>query len=145
MKSIQFTPREYKALLELVHIGEWVVNAHKTNTLDSYDLLSKNLFSKAKDFGLDDITIEEDPRYPNAVFEEHLKSTYIDEYDELTFWEELTERLTYREFKKRYTAEQIEAMDVATRFLILCKLEEEVNHHLQNYGYDQIILHKNEN
>jgi len=140
MHSVHLTTDQFKTLLKLVYLGEWVVNAHKVERDEEFDELTKHLFSLTKDFNIPDISLEEDPQYPCADYENGEVRDYIDEYNELTFWDELTQRLTDKLFTERYTPEQRQSMDRSTRSQTLCRLEEEVNTFLKTTGINQIVI-----
>ena len=140
MHNIQLTSEQYRTLLELVHMGDWVATAHKVESIEKYDQLYSYLFSLSKKFNLKNVSLEDEPQYPTAEFEENLMSEYIEEYDELTFWDQLSEMLMHKLFKEKYTQEQINEMDRETRFNILCQISDKVASHLQIHGINQIVI-----
>lgn len=139
-KSISFTPDQFRTLLELVYLGEQMVNGHKVDRIKRHDELFSYLFSLASQFSLENISLPEEPQFPTAYFEEKMNESYISEYDELTFWDELAERLSYKTIQERYTAEQIDAMTREERFITLCRIRDEIDAHLQTHGLDNFAL-----
>lgn len=140
-KSIKFTSDEYRTLLELIYLGEHVVNGHKVDRIERYRQLCKYLFSLTKLFNLNRISDEDEPQFPSGDFEELMRAEFLDEYDELTFWDELAERLTGAVFYERYSKEEIEAMNREKRGVILCRLRDEVDDYLRIKGLDDFPLH----
>jgi hypothetical protein len=65
-KSIQFTSEQFRTLLELVYLGDQVVNGHKVDRIEGHDELLKYLFSMAKQFKLENVSLDDDPKYPTA-------------------------------------------------------------------------------
>lgn len=140
MKNLEFTQEQYQTLLELVYMGEYVVGAHTATPIEPYNKLKNELFTKAEEFGLKHLTCDEDSSFPKGEFEFKLIHNFVDQYDELTFWSVLTQKLTYRELEKRFTSKEIEAMDLKTRYRTIGDIEREVEEHLKNNGIDQITI-----
>lgn len=65
------------------------------------------IFSYAHDFGLDELVDHEekdgDKYYPTRTFEEETDvQDLIEEYDNETFWEEIIERFSDRDFMQKF-------------------------------------------
>lgn len=136
-KSIEFTSEQFRTLLELVYLGDQFVNSLKIDTVKRYDQLCQHLFSLAKEFELEDISLPEDPQFPTGTFEESMHHEFVDEYDELTFWDELAERLTERMFFERYSVDARSSMNRDERFILLCRIRDEVDNYLRTKGIDE--------
>jgi hypothetical protein len=106
--------------MKAMFLSNWMVNSHTDgspgNTADAeYEELHHFIFSHAAKFGLGkyvDSELEGTGKfYENRKFEDE-SSVYgiIDEYMELSFWDELINRLAVRDFDKQYSREQRRAM-----------------------------------
>ena len=137
MTNIEFTNKQFLSLLKLAYLGNWVINAHRTDDkVEHYDELEQFLFSKAKDFGLGHLVITDSHgSFPTAKFEADDEiRTYLADYDDNTFWEALIEVLAVREFNKFHNDDA--NLDQMQRFNILCELEDKYRSLLQKEGLE---------
>lgn len=107
--KINLTKREYRSLMDVLYIADWVMSAFGetgNNKPDPHDQLEQKLLSYAKDFGFDDYVQQDKSAgryYPTRLFEDETMATeIIDQYDENTFWDELAHRLAQRDIKLKY-------------------------------------------
>jgi len=99
--KIDFTPKQYKQMLDLLYLGEWVANSARDEKerIVEYDELYQHVLSFAKEFGCDDIiTYDEsfDANFETMEYENEMQE-HIAKYDEDVFWTELAERLAKRD------------------------------------------------
>jgi hypothetical protein len=109
--QINLSREELRRLLHLVSIAAWVIGAHKTEEdprAAPYDELEQKLYALAAGHGFagetgnpgDDLLdyAESLQKYfPTIYFDEGEARVFIDEYDDDTFWDELTYRLAERD------------------------------------------------
>ena len=51
--NIELTSKEYRLLLDMVYIGNWILNSTRTDDrIEDYDLLQEKLFAKAPANGM---------------------------------------------------------------------------------------------
>ena len=99
VKSIQFTNEEYKTLVRLVFMGEWVVNAFNIEIKGQPEYeLSNKVFSESAKFGLEDWF----NKFDSGEYEmkEEKIMEIIDDinvYNLNTFWETLPQLLANRD------------------------------------------------
>jgi hypothetical protein len=136
--EIKLTKEQYKNLLKLIYLGNWMVNAIRSGAdgdeqIEKYNDIEQHIFSFAKDAGLEKY-IEFDEKYnkffPTIEFEEDPEiEKYRQDYDDEIFWQELADRLGTRDFIREYGEEVIEKMDQEERFIklqeFIVKYEEE--------------------
>ena len=102
--KINLTNAEYRLLLELVYLGEWMVSAHDETAGASggkYGPLVQKLLSYANEAELSalvDRSPDDGKLHPTRQFEEEMMGT-IYEYDEESFWMELIDRLAERDVR----------------------------------------------
>lgn len=116
-KKIELTSEQYRQLLKLVHLGNWMQNAHLDEGEDAINEIEQTLCTYASSFGSDDLADYDvvTKKYSlSSDFEEELDTT-IQEYDDFVFWEELAWRIAERDFERIYDHAQI-----------LCMTEEEI-------------------
>jgi hypothetical protein len=102
--KIEFTKAEYRDLLDMVYIAEWIMKAHKIEDdprTKCYEELGQKIMSDAEKMGfghLIEYAPEYDKYFPTRIFEDASSAHgFIDEYDNDSFWEELVNRLAERD------------------------------------------------
>lgn len=97
--NITLSETEYRHLMMLTYLGEWMVNAIRKEPDPLYEDTATKVYEAAQGT----------PAESLVAFDQTLQSwvpadavdrdaqALIDEYDETTFWEELTARLTERD------------------------------------------------
>ncbi|PXF58474.1 MAG: hypothetical protein C4B58_06330 [Deltaproteobacteria bacterium] len=106
--KINITKKEYKSLLDIFSIGDWILNAHKVGNdpeTEEYEKLEQKFYSYAEDMGYGDL-ITYDTKlkrfFPTKKFDETSKyRDLIDEFENDTFWDELIHRLVERDLIKQ--------------------------------------------
>lgn len=147
--KIHITKKEYRKILDILAISEWVMNAHKYNEdkrCSPYKEIEQKLLSYAKQFGCDDI-IQYDKSlkayYPTRDFEENETSKeFIDEFVEETFWDELSSRLAMRDFVRNNERQLIEEMDPMEQMIKIGEYEEKYTDEFHKNGLENISIKK---
>lgn len=134
--KVEFSPEQFKALMELVYLGEWMANAIRLpdQQVEQFERVQQHVVSLAGRFGLGS-AVEFDEQLgefiPTSEFEEAMDE-YIVEYDNESFWEELVHRLADRDLFNEY-GEAISAMTVeqhiAKRMPLIERYEREFEEH----------------
>ena len=149
--KIEFTRDEYKHLLDMMYIAEWILNAYKVGAdprTEVYKELEQKIYSYAKDMGFEDL-IEYAPEYemhfPTRKFEETgLAMKFIDEFENDTFWDELTNRLADRDFFRQIGgSENLSKFSLEKRSEMIGDLEEKYHSAFVERGLDAISLVEN--
>jgi len=97
--DIQLTELEFRRLLDMAYIGNWVLNSTRgTDRFTDYDEIESLLFSKCPDCGMPSLTeiIDGAPR-PSAAFENGGIHEAIADYEDSIFFEILAEELARRD------------------------------------------------
>jgi hypothetical protein len=96
--NIPFTEQQYRALLNIVHLGEWMANANRSDEgIQEITAIEQHVYSFAADFGMDDlVTLEGSLYVPTKELEDPL-FPIIDAYDDEGFWDKLIEVLSARD------------------------------------------------
>jgi hypothetical protein len=145
--KINFTKKEYRTLLDIIHIADWVMHAHDTEgrtDTQEYETLFQKLFSFAEEMGYDDLieyAKEDDKYYPNFNFEsESLAENYIQEFENNSFWEELTSRLARRDVLKAKNAESAAELSEEEWFQSVIEAEEKWIKEFDEFDLDRIAV-----
>ncbi|OJF94646.1 hypothetical protein [Alkalibacterium sp. 20] len=102
--KINFTKKQYRSLIDLIHLGDMVVNGIRTDdTVEEYEELREYIYSFAKQMGQEDnikYDKEYDMHFETREYESGKVQEYIEDYDDEIFWTELASRLATRDTQK---------------------------------------------
>jgi hypothetical protein len=139
--QVHLDPDQYRKLVELAYLGEWLINAHHdTDFQDDQATAAVQALLKAgpvEGIGRDDETGE---YFLEADWVERLYDDYILDYDDHVFWDELTERLAARDLAR----ERGVSPDDIVRdddLLELRPLEERYRQELEANGVERLDIH----
>ncbi len=138
--ELSFSPEQYRKLIEMAYLGEWMLNAHHVD--DHQDGDATTLFQQLL-VSVDVEGVETDAetgrKYLVADWDAMLQEQKISDYDDHTFWEELTERLAERDLAKR-TGQRVEDIDRDEDLLELKPLEDRYRHEFEEHGLDRLQI-----
>jgi len=138
--NIELSPEEYAKLLELVYLGEWVINAHHdTEFQDEAATTVIQRVLAAAPAGAISKDEETGEYYLASEWVEDAYDKYILDYDDHVFWDELTERLAQRDLARLrgVSADEINRDD---DLLELRPLEERYREELEENGIDRLEI-----
>jgi hypothetical protein len=141
---VTLTKEQYRLLLTLAHIGEWVINADRRDEGEKEEYLDvlAHLSEAAPDFGAQEY-VEQNPEdgrwYPSRVIEE-MAAPFIADYDNHTFWEELTFRLAERDAVRKRGERALDLLDEEERARLLAPLREQYFAEFHAHGVDNITI-----
>jgi len=146
--KINITRKEYRALLDILSIADWVLNAHRVGDdpeTEKYRKLEQKFYSYAKDMGFDNL-VEYVPSleryFPTKEYEETGKfRDFVDEFENETFWDELLHRLVERDLiRQEGGVENLMNMDIRERFEKEEPLERMYAAEFETNGLDNIKI-----
>lgn len=144
--NIELTTEQYKKLVELVYLGNWMANAVKTGEIleNEYEQIEHQMFSYSKDAELGDF-VSLDDQYGEYVLSDEVEDKMqqlIREYDDFTFWQELTYRLAERDlYREIGPVSKLTEQHHERKFQIVEQYEFE----FKKSGLRQLILKKDTN
>jgi L-rhamnose mutarotase len=144
--KINFTKKEYRLLLDMVEMAEWVLNAHKTASSDEikkYSDLYQKILSYAKDMGFENLIVYEkdlDGYFATAEYEESEHMRYIEEFEDDVFWDALPHRLAERDLIKEVGEKKYEEMEFVERASKLVEIEYFYYKELEDNGIDNLYF-----
>ena len=106
--KLELTKKQYRRLLDMVYIGNWVLNSTRgEDRIPDYDEVESLLFSKARDDGMGILAeVYDGEVVPSRAFAEGGIHEAIMAYEDVTFFEILAEELALRDLDAdRATAE----------------------------------------
>jgi hypothetical protein len=142
--KINYTKKEYRLLLDMVEIAEWVLHSNRSDPADEtkkYSELYQEILSHAKGMGFENlITYDEklDGYYATTEYEESEYMRYIEEYDDDVFWNALPSRLAVRDLVKQVGNKNYIEMQFEERATKLLEIESIYYKELEDNGIDNL-------
>lgn len=146
--KIEFTEKQFKALLKLSYLGNYMINGIRTkpNRLKEFDELAERIYSFAHKAGCSEYIEydkEDKTSRPDAKLEEEVDDL-IEDYDDNVFWEELILRLSQRDLRREYGKEAVEKMELRERLQKQTELEKVYLEEFEENGIENLELRKKE-
>jgi hypothetical protein len=144
--KINLSKKEYKYLIDVLYLSDWMMNAHKDDSetyCKAHQALKKKLFSYYKEMESNDCidyADEFDDYFLLRNYEEYLHETFIDPYDDDTFWEELIARLARRDFINEVGIDSVIEMDAEERVSRLLDIEKKYANEFEQHGLDHLNI-----
>lgn len=145
--KINITPKEYKTLLEILEITDWILHTHKTEETEDtkpFRDFEQKIFSLAKDFGCEHL-IEYDNELQGYFTTSEFEDTspgmgYIDDFENESFWEELIERLVDRDLIREMGEKKFLSLDPNIRIEAEEPLWKKYGEEFEVHGLDHLAL-----
>ena len=147
--KVHFTKKEYRLLLDIFSIAEWVMNSHKVGDdpkSEPYKNIEQKILSYAKDFGFENLVMYDKVRnqyFPTREYEDlETDRPFIEEFEEEVFWEELCNRLAQRDLLQKKGIQKVKEMDPIERLTEEDEIAEKYNIEFIENGLKNLILSK---
>ncbi|MCP5273953.1 MAG: hypothetical protein H6936_03675 [Burkholderiales bacterium] len=129
--KINITKKEYRLLLDILYLGEWMLTAHDQEEVPEkkqYQDVVQKFYSYAEEMGYDNL-IKADKAlnkyFETIEYEENSKvNEIIENYDNATFWDELVSGLALRDAQEIEGNDAFNKMSPDERIQLLYPLEE---------------------
>ncbi|WP_136805580.1 hypothetical protein [Desulfosediminicola flagellatus] len=147
--KIHLTKKEYRNLLDILSISDWVMNAHRNEVeakCKPYNELQQKILSYARDFGCDDVV--ESDKNSNTYYlthmddDEAISNEFIKEYEEEFFWDELTSRLSQRDLIEEKGYDAVVEMKPIERMTKTEEFSDKYHDEFENNGIKNLIIKK---
>jgi hypothetical protein len=145
--KINFTKSEYRTLLDVIYMADWILHAHDTeDRSDSGEYLNlfQKLMSHAKAMDCEDYVVfdEEQKKYSESyLFEEESPALkYIDEFENDSFWGELVSRLARRDVLAEFKPNNPGDIETEELFVIISEAEDKWSKEFEAYDLSRIRL-----
>ena len=106
--KIDLTKKEYRDLLDVLYVANWVFSAHKVEEdprIERFEQLEQKFLALSKQMKFENLVeydVALDTYFPTREYEETSAAhTFISEYDNDSFWDELAIRLAERDLLKQ--------------------------------------------
>ncbi len=97
--NIDLTGKEFRRLLDLVYIGNWILNSTRTtDRFEDYDLVQEKVFSLCSKNGMNSlIQVWHGHVFPSRAYEDGGIHEAIADYEDAVFFDILAEELARRD------------------------------------------------
>jgi hypothetical protein len=132
--NIELTDKEFRRLLDMVYIGNWILNSTRgDDRFEDYDLLQEKLFSMCSKNGMRTLVESYMGHYfPSKAYEDGGIHEAIADYEDAVFFDILAEELARRDM----TEENLNQDDVNE---LTSRMDDYLNEFEQN-GIDNITI-----
>jgi hypothetical protein len=143
--KVSFTPKEYARLLELAHLGLWVVGARPDDPAtmpERYAAIAQKTFQLAEPFGCADL-VEADVNgqyFPNEKLTQGPVREKLEQFSEGFFWNELVERLAERDLRAELGATKLSEELTEDEEQRLTAIEDAYWREFETKGVDHLVL-----
>ena len=153
--QIEFSKQEFRILLDILEIADWILNAHHSHTPDSckkYSYFEQKIFSQAEAFGFNDLIeyVEKHQEYfPTKKHDDNSNvMPIIKEFEKDSFWEDIVEELAKRDMLRKYGEKKLSSMKSKEIFMAMQEFGEkyanEFNQALNNMDQSFSQAHNQE-
>ena len=99
MQNIDLTDKEFRRLLDLVYIGNWILNSTRLNDrFEDYDIVQEKLFSLCANNGMQALIQRWHGHiFPSKAYEDGGIHEAIADYEDAVFYDILAEELARRD------------------------------------------------
>ena len=134
--KIELSELEYRRLLDIVYIGNWILNSTRTaDRIEDYDNLQSKIFSYCAEQGMYEIFEKFGNIFlPSSAFENGGIHEAIADYEDTVFFEILAEELAKRDMSREAIGPE--------NFNELTRRVDEYIDEFEKNGMDNIILSK---
>ena len=132
--NIELTEKEFRRLLDLVYVGNWVLNsARGDDRFEDYDNMQEKLFALCPDHGMRAlITRWYGHTFPSPAYENGGIHEAIADYEDAVFFDILAEELARRDLEDGETLPETDPE-------LMARIEEYYSEFEQN-GIDHLII-----
>ena len=146
--NINITKKEYRVLLDMLSIADWVMHAYAIRQEDfhhEHEELKNKLLSYYKEMGAEDLiesSKELNGFYETNDYESLVIDEFIQPYEDAFFWDELIERLGKRDLLKACGKDQFTKMEIIERLGKIEEMKEQYQIEFENHGIDNLEIKK---
>ena len=145
--QIELSQDEYKTLLGILEISDWVLFGHHNPDPEDrkkFRDFEQKIFGYAKEMGFEDL-IEYDSKLqeylPTQKHDDNSEvMPFIQDYDNISFWEELKSRLALRDSLRKYGQAKLNQMSDEDQFRIQRENEDKYQTEFEKYGVTRLEI-----
>jgi len=137
-----FSDEDYRRVMMLAFLGEWMVNAIQKDPDPKFEDLALKVYAFAKGTSLEPLITFDEPSgswNPSDAFDAEAHAL-IDQYDDKTFWEELTVRLAERDLIEKHGERAVRGMRPEQRSRAAGAIAKAYTKEFENTGIDRLKI-----
>lgn len=131
------TKDEYKTLLEMIYISDWVLNTFNGEEEEenkNHKKLKEKLLLLHKEVDAKDLLKE----FDSTEFDEHMHENFIEKYNYNVFWETLIDQLSYRDLAKEIGMDAFNKLDPMDRVERLEEFREKYGREFEKHQLENV-------
>ena len=143
--KILFTKTEYRALLDMIYLAEWMLTAYLDEpepSNEKYKHIAQKIYSHAREMGCErlvDVAKDTNEYMPSRELEEKGGvRELIEFYDSETFWDQLVDRMTDRDVKAKVGSEEADRLSAEEYWKISDPIAEAYEDEFDTHGIDRL-------
>jgi hypothetical protein len=137
--TIEISKTEYRTLLEMLYISDWVLNTF-TNGLEeenkNHKALKEKLLSFHEKIQAEDVLRE----FQSNEFDDYMHVNHIEKYNQNMFWETLIDQLAYRDLAKEIGIEAFDQLDPVVKIERLEEFRENYAKEFEQHQLERIKI-----
>ena len=140
--TITLSDEQYRRLVVLTMLGEWMVNATQKEPDANYEYAASQLYSFAKGTPAEKlVSLDPETRMwvPSADSDEEIHAL-IDDYDDKMFWEDLTTRMAERDLLAERGERAVNGMRPAERVRMIQSYAKPYVDEFEERGLDRLVV-----
>lgn len=144
--KILFTKSEYRTLLDMVYMAEWMLTAYddpENPEKEQYAHLAQKIYSHAKEMGWESLvraSAAENTYAPTREYEEGGVHDLIEAYDAEAFWDQLVDRMTERDVAARLDPKDLDRLSDQEYDELAAPLADAYEREFDNHGLDRLKI-----
>lgn len=143
--KIEISKGEYKTLLQILEIADWVLNSCRDEgdpRTKKHRILEQKLLSLADAMGCGDLVEARDGEFMQTKKYEDTMSAmgFIEEFENEAFWEELVDRLAWRDLVEELGEEGLRKMPLEESFERRQSFEKKYSDEFEEDGLSNLRL-----
>ncbi len=138
--NAQFSDPEYRRVLMLTFLGEWMLNAIRKDPDPDFEDTASKIYSFAHGTALEELVSfnsERDQWVASESLEKEAHA-FIDQYDDKTFWEELTSRVTERDLLAFHGERVFRGMRAEQQAREISRVAKAYTKEFEDHGIDRL-------
>lgn len=146
--NIKLSKKQFKFLLKLVHIGNWVVNSNREPEIidEKYEEVANIIYSYGQEAGLEKYVAYSKHSQAwvgtNYLYMESDAAKMLEEYNDHNFWDQLIDHFAMKDFHKKYGEEKIKEMSSQERFEKFYEFADKYRDEIDDHGIDRFEIIK---
>jgi hypothetical protein len=140
--TITLSDDQYRRIVILTMLGEWMVNATRKEPDGDFEFAASQLYAFAKGTPAEPLVTydEESTRWIPSDTSDDEVHTLIDDYDDKTFWEDLTTRMAERDLTAERGERAVNGMRPAERLRAIEAAAKKYVDEFEHHGLERLLI-----